>query len=1181
MLLVLGLLLVWSSANAQEFRATLTGRVSDSADRVLVKATVTAVNNETQQMYTATTSKEGVYYVPYVLPGTYTVSATVNGFKTGVQDSVLVQATEYRSVNFKLQVGSISENVVVTDALPLLDMASGSGGTVISQRELESAPLNGRQVYMLLGTTPGSQFTTTSFGASGNSGTRGWDVTNAYIVGGGAQGYQQFTLNGTNITEQSTGGKGSWELAPNVDALQEVNVMTSTYDARYGRTGGGTVNMVVKSGTNALHGTLYNYLENGDFNANNFENNRAGMPREGMHQNQFGATVGGPIIHNKVFFFGSYEGFRESIAFTTLTSVPTAELHPSNGGDVNFTSTGYTVYDPATTRCSVAGGMIGNCSGTYIRDPFPNDTIPGNRINSIGAAVLNLYPLPNINTTSIQNNFIANTPDQYAYDQEMGRVDYNTSDRTRWYSLFAYQSGSEYRNSSGFPSPAMNGNINVRHQTMTASQDMTHTFSPTLMLDLKASFARYALFSPDGDLSHPVDPATIGLNMPSLPTTNLKQLPEFTTSQFYPQVVGNVLTSGVYNDISFNGDLTKELNTQAFHFGGEYHMLQHGTPGQAGHANGDFSFGTFATQQNPLTRNGLDGFPIADMLLGTPQSGGVDWNANDFVYFPTWAIYVQDDWKATKKLSLNLGLRYDVNVGARSRQNGLNRGMCLTCVNPTTTNPTYQANLAAASGALSAAGINPSSLSTVYGGIQFAGANGQPSDAYNTDFGNIAPRIGFAYQINSKTVVRGGYGLMYSIGLENGTFSGSSETTSYNASLNGNIMPTNYFATGTPFPNGAQQPLGAAGGLLTAIGNSQSLDFPQRKIPYADITSFGVQRELPDSMTLDVRYSGNFAYHQRVGTTLNSLSATALQAGIANPNIFDRQVPNPYYGVLPITSSIGSSPTIKALTLMLPYSAFGQVSWDAAPLGRNLYNALEVKLNKRLGGPDALSFQLAYTYSKTMTAGGFQNSYPYQDANLKYEISSFDRTHIFTLSDQWSLPVGRGQRFLSNPGRVVGAVINRWQFSSILSMQTGFPVSLNTNYYYNCDHSFTPQGGASLSHYIYNDYSNGTKLGCFTAIPEYALKNLPDRLSSLRQPTTPNLDATLQKSIAFTDKYHLTIRADAFNLTNSVLFPGPDSNPADGPPVEQANGGYTGFGTVTLNQQNFPRILQFALKLAF
>ena len=424
-------------------------------------------------------------------------------------------------------------------------------------------------------------------------------------------------------------------------------------------------------------------------------------------------------------------------------------------------------------------------------------------------------------------------------------------------------------------------------------------------------------------------------------------------------------------------------------------------------------------------------------------------------------------------------------------------------------------------------------------------------------------------------------GIIYSIGLENGTFSGSSQTTPYTASTNGNITPTDYFATGNPFPNGAQQPLGAAGGLLTAIGNSQSLDFPQRKIPYSQETSLGFQRELPEQMTLDARFVGNFAYRLRTSTTLNTLSLPQLNAGIANPNLFNQQVPNPYYGVLPANSTIGSSKTIKALTLMLPYSEFGSVAWDAAPLGRNIYNALEVKLDKRLGGPDQLSFQLAYTYSKTMTGTSYQNTYPYQDPTVKYEVSPYDRTHVLALTEQWNLPFGRGERFLSNPGRLAGALVGGWQFSSILSAETGFPVVLNTGFYDNCNHSFRPAGGPSLGHYLYNDYSNGSKLGCYAAIPQYALKNLPDQISTLRQPGAPNLDATLKKTFAVTERYNLTARVDAFNLTNSVVFPGPDTNPADGAPVQLANGGYTGFGTVPLNQQNFPRILQLALKLAF
>jgi len=1166
--------------HAQDFRATLNGQITDQSGALVTQATITAINNATQQVYTAAPTKKGAYYIPYVVPGTYTVRVSAPGFEEVEQDNVLVQASESRGLSFQLKVGNVQQVVTVTDAPPQINTSDGSGGTILSQREIEDSPLNGRQVYSLIGTTPGSQFTTTNVAST--TGSNGWNVTNAYVVGGGVQGYQQFNLNGTNITEQSTGGKGSWELSPNIDALQEVNVMTSTYDARFSRSGGGTINMVVKSGTDKFHGAAYEYLENSALNANNFQNNAAHIARKGSHQHEFGATIGGPVVRGKVLFFGSYEGFRQGFANTTLESVPTAAMRPTNGNGADFSGTGYTVYDPNTTVCSVAGGSIGSCPGSaYTRTPFQDNTIPAKRINSIGAAVLNLYPLPNTNKTSVQSNYIANTPATYSYDQEMARVDYSISNATRLYSLFASQSGKQFQSSNGFPSPAEYGSINVRHHQITASQDVTHTFSPTMMLDVKASLARYSLASPDGDFANPVSPSTLGLTLPSVPTTSLKQMPEFTTSQFYPQVVGNVLASGTYDDISLNGDITKQWGNHALHFGGEYHYLDHATPGQAGHADGAFTFGTFATQNNPLVRKGTDGFDIADMLLGYPASGGVDWNKNDLTYFPTWALYAQDDWKATRRLSLNIGVRYDVTVGARARQHGLNRGFCLECVNPETNNATFQSNLAADSSALSIAGVTPSSLSTVYGGILFAGENGQPDGGYNTQFTNVGPRFGFAYQVDPKTVIRGGYGIMYLMGLENGTYSGSSQTTSYVASLNGNITPTNYFASGTPFPNGVQSPLGAAGGLLTGIGNSQSLDFPQRKIPMTNLVSLGFQRELPDQMTLDVKYSGNIAYRLRTSTTLNPVSLTQLQQAQADPNYFNQLVSNPYYGVLPSTSTVGSSSSISALSLMHAYSAFGQVSWDAAPLGKNIYNGLEAKLDKRIGGPDALTFQLAYTYSKTMNATSYTNSWPYQDSTVRYEISPYDRTQVFTLASQWNLPIGRGQHFFSTPNRVVGELIDGWEFSSILSAQTGQPVGLNTGYYYDCNHSFAPKGGSSLKGWIYNDYSSGNSLGCYAAIPQYHLRNLPDRISTVRTPTEPNFDASMQKSFELYGRSMLVFRVDAFNLTNSVLFPSPDTNPADGAPVRTATGGYTGYGTVSQTQQNLPRVLQFALKLKF
>ena len=482
----------------------------------------------------------GSYEIPYVLPGTYTLTAKANGFKTIVQKNVVLQAGQSSTLDFKLQIGAVAESVSVSATPPLLDAEDAVGNTVLTQRELQNVPMQGRQIYNLIGTTPGSQFLQTQFGASGYSGARGWDVSNNYVLGGGVQGYQQFTLNGSNITQQNN-GTGTWELAPNLDALSEVNVQTTNYDARFGRSSGGFVDAVMKSGSNQFHGDLYEYLQNGRLNANNFENNLNGIPVQLVHENQFGGTIGGHIIKDKLFFFGAFEGYVENIPFTTLTSVPPAYLRPQSGQGVNFSQTGYVIYQPNSTFCN-GGTSITNCNGTgqsLQRVPFPGNTIPAAQINSLGAAVLNLYPTPNINTGSLFNNFIANVPDQYRYWQPMGRVDYDSSDSTRWYSLFAFQHGTEFRNSSGFPPPAENGNINNMRQELVASQDMTHIFSPTLVVDAKVTFSRFQDQTPNGDLSSSVTPQSIGLNMPQLPTTNRDHPKSIALLSLYQQRIKN------------------------------------------------------------------------------------------------------------------------------------------------------------------------------------------------------------------------------------------------------------------------------------------------------------------------------------------------------------------------------------------------------------------------------------------------------------------------------------------------------------------------------------------------------------------------------------------------------------------------------------------------------------------
>ncbi len=413
---ILGVMFAYPSSG-QEFRSVLTGQVTDPSGAIIRGAIVTAVENSTGTSYTNKTTDKGVYYIPYVLPGTYKVTVAANGFKMFVQDNVLLTASQTFAQNFKLEVGAVSEKVEVTAAPPELETASGSGGTVIDARQLESVPLNGGQVYMLIGTTPGSQFTQTQFGAGGGySGTRGWDVTNSYSLGGGVVGLNQFTLNGTNMTQQTGYGQmnpGAWNVSPNIDAIQEANVMTTTYDARYGRTSGGTVNIVTKSGTNGFHGSADEAYEGTIMNANDYQRNLDGQPRPDQVQNQFHITAGGPVKRNKLFFFGGFEGYREALSASVLEHVPPAYLRPGYNGNsgVDFSlvqvmdpqefPNGLPIYQPGTAYC-VTGGPVTQCNDNNVAQlQFPGDAIPGSQINSAGTALLNYVPLPNI--ASAQN----------------------------------------------------------------------------------------------------------------------------------------------------------------------------------------------------------------------------------------------------------------------------------------------------------------------------------------------------------------------------------------------------------------------------------------------------------------------------------------------------------------------------------------------------------------------------------------------------------------------------------------------------------------------------------------------------------------------------------------------------------------------------------------------------------
>jgi hypothetical protein len=1184
--------------HAQEFRGTILGRVTDSSGAVVAGASITAVGP--QQKYTAKTNGTGDFTIPFVQPGTYSITAEAAGFKTTTQKDIEISVSKKVNVNFALEVGATSETVTVSADAVGVNTADASVGQTLDTEKVQNLPLNGRQMYMLLPILPGALFTQEQFGAGGFSGTRAWDQTNAYVINGVQYGYNQFTLNGATVTQQNGGGHGTWNIAPNVDAVSEFKIQTNTYDASVGRSGGGTINTILKSGTNQYHGTAYDYLRNTVLDANTFQSNQVGQPRSPHIENQFGGTFGGPVrlphLYNgkdKTFFFVSYEGYREVMPMSQRISVPSLDLYPDANGNVNFTQLMTVegmngIYDPATLHRCTGAPNEGSCKNGWTRDQFPNNTIPASRISPVALKMLALFPKPNL--PGEYDNYQVSVPGRYRTDQPIARIDHNFSDATRFYGMFAWQTGSEYRNSGGLPTAVSTGNINSLRTSLTQVLDVTHTFGPTTFLDVRASFNRMYDMMPDGGLGAGlanITAASLGLNMPIPPTTTHNYAPEIYFDNPYANLFGNQDNPSMFETYQFSPSVTKVVGKHNLHMGAEVWDI-HNVPGGVGNANGNFEFGPGFTQQDPDQSNS-DGDTWASFLLGIPYTGSAEIRYPTYETYHYYAGYIQDDWKIRHNITLNIGLRWDMETSPVDRQNHLYAGMCWTCASPLASNAQLQANFASL---FPGGTVNGQPIKENFtGGFQYASSS---LTAYAPIYNQWQPRFGISWGINDKTVLHGGFGKQYATSMELGGAGPWSQSTNYTATLGDGLTPTDYFATGNPYPFGLTPVPGASAGLMAGVGNGQYFDDRNRPIPGIYQYSLGIQRELPAGFMLDTSFVGTYTKHLRVGKWVDTLTLDQLQQGIANPNFLRGAVPNPWYGVLPASTSLGSSPTIFPRKLMVPYPQFDGLYTYTNPVGYSDYNSLQVKLEKKMTGGglllNGLNLLTSFTWSRSMQATGYlnNNSY-YVDPNPVYVVSGSDRPFVFAMSGVWGLPVGKGGMVASNAHGVLGQLINGWQMEWIFTAQSGVPTGLPNSWIYNCSatgNSYLPSH-QSWTEYLYNEnMTNST--GCFSSLPTYALipsGNLP-RVSYIRNPEVPQLQLGFSKKFALKEGLDLQFKGEAFNALNTPKFGGPDTNPND---HLNCNRGYlagqpgscTGYGTIGATQLNFPRQVQFSLKLLF
>lgn len=1165
---VLSLILLSTGLFAQDFRATLSGDVTDPSGAAIPGATVKATNKGSNATKEAKTTREGRYSIPYLDPGEYEVEVLATGFQATKRIGVVLEVADKVNVPFKLALGQITQEVTISGTQEVIQTDTADRGFVFDPLKTQEYPLNGRQTYMLMSLTPGVVFTQEQFGASGFSGTRGWDVNSSYKINGARTGENLFLLNGAPISDNG----GTWGVAPNVEAVQEFKVMTNTYDASFGRFGGGVVNTTLKSGGSKWNGDVFEFFRNRVLDANNFQNNAQGLPKGYHNQHQFGGVAGGPIRKDKDFLFVSFEGWQEVVPFPALSSTPPRILADGQ----HFTDLGYKIYDPLTAHgCNAATEP---CRGQpYISNPFPNNVIPGSRISPVGQKILSYYPAPT--GGGINNNYVnAGNLGRYYYEQPMARWDHIFPNNDKLYAVWTFQTGHEYRSTTGFPKPAATGNTNNQRIDHNAILDYTHVLNPRAVLDIRASFGRFVQITPGySDLT--LTAKSLGItNLTPSPNSPGAVPPSISLGDYSGPIFGSstAFSWSTYNQFNFAPSITLTRGRHTIRAGFELNYVYQAS-NSTGSSNGNFTFNSGWTQQTKSQRNGsLDGSSVASLLLGNPDSGNISYNDSIFRSRPYYGFYVQDDWKVSNRLSVNLGLRYDAQIPWQERYNRENRGW-----DPSTKSPLSDQVLAKWSqlkAQYDAANPNakyayPAAPSVLTGGFVFPGAGGQPRRLYNTDWTNIQPRLGLAYRIFNKTVIRMGGGLYYQSTTQGGTTTGFQQSTPYTASLDGGVTPSagsnlnGAYSLVNPFPNGILAPTGNGLGILTNIGNGVSYDPPSFTVPRTYQYSFGIQQQVGKSIVMEVAYAGNYQNHINFSQNLNHEPYAAQLIAIQDPSYYSRSVPNPFYGILPITSSLGNSPTLSANNLLRPDPIYQGITNNLIQQGKYKSDQLQVSIQKRnLGGSNsaagALTWAISYAFGKAFEMNHRLNDWNTNEQPIR-EIDNTDKAQNLSIHGVWDLPFGKGRRFLGQANWFTQGALGNWKMAGILSFEsgnpTGWPNLINTcaswhaanqneNSWYNNDKT------------CYKQLANGN-----------VLRTVPDRFSDIRDPSVgPSINLAMEKDFRITERYRLQFRGESFNITNHPQRPGPDGN------INSAT-----FGQLPKSQLNFPRLVQLAAKLYF
>ena len=1127
MILTAGIAMHAIPAAAQETGGSIRGTITDAQSAVLPGVTVTLRNDDTNAQQTTVSNEQGAYVLPFVPIGHYTLTAALDGFTTAKQTQIEVRVGDRLRIDLGLKIGGLTEEVTVSASALLLETSSASRGQLISRDLVEDLPLLGRNPFALTQLSPGVQYTPALASRSNRPFDNG-GMDNLRISGG-RPFTNELLLDGVPNTGTETNSPNNLSFVPSPDATAEFKVQTNLYDAQYGRSGGGVVNVLLKSGSNRFHGAFYEYYRDEKLNANTFDANRGGQEKAGLYWNQPGATVDGPVKipglydgTDKTFFMYSWEQIRSEVPFPQVYTVPTAA---QRAGDFSQTTTAdgrpVTIYDPKTTT------LVG---GRYIREPFAANVIPRNRIDPIALALLEHVPLPNA-PGQVNNLLVPENARADKYDQHVVKVDQVLNTQHRFFVRLVRNKRSEINDFAGFPQETSpwywHGRMNVG-----ISGEATSVLGKALVLSSRAGFIRHDFYiqsHADG-----FDATSLGFPSSLVSQVARKTFPAISMSGYTTFGYGRSNQFTTSDTYSWSEIFSKTAGNHSIHFGGEYRALVNDQQNPTS-SFGSYSFTAAFTQRDAQRTDAAAGNAIASMLLGYPASGSVPTNP-EFKFRNNYTgVFLQDDWRLTPKLTLNAGVRWDYESPITEAGRQQNRGFDPNAANPF-----------------------PVPGMTLKGGLLFVDdSNPLP---YKRDLNNLQPRVGAAFQVNDKTVIRGGYGLSYLPTFDNGTANGFSVSTPLVASVDGGLTPS--ASLSNPYPSGLDKPVGSSQGLATLVGRGFTYHNPGRTIPYVHQFSIGAQRELPGRMVVDVSYVGSRTRELPVSKSINETSVDQWLQG--NANLV--QVPNPFQGLLPGTAFNGA--TVTREQLLRPFPQFAGITEDRRPIGTTDYDSLQASVNKRLSR--GLQFLVSYTYSRRYEEVGYLNS---RDdwGQLNRVITDDDAPHRLFVSGTYQIPAinhGRG---------LAGKVLGGWQMNGIVVFQTGLPVGVSGN--------SVLVGNPKVDNPRFERWFNtctetlaGARQNCsstdeavvWKVLPPYTLRTTTTRLDNVRTKRPGLLDFSLFKTFNLPSRFQIQARMEAFNLFNTPWFGGPNTDVNS-----------NSFGTVTPNQQNDPRNIQLGIRLKF